>query len=951
MRRFLSVAFLILIQVSVVQAELDPRWKDLVQVVNKEIVLLEKSPMNARMELRLLELYTEKLKLVHEWNNHKFLEHVKNPKGENKPKEDFFQETQKHYQITKIYGFNILKKNPQHPYRHQFYMVMGLNSRDYGNDGLSEKLISNAVSLMQGLKGTKKHQAEAALAELHFNAKKFAESKYYYERVVKNTKDPWLTKHLINLAWCHIQLKNFDYAISLMKKAHALSSSSHYVKVADQVNETMITLLVLSGKPLDAMSFILNEEKKDPVPYLLTLARNSLDKGYIKETETILAKVENLVESSQWKKYKEDYLHASLDFYRSNNHFHNHLIASHKIASYYLEVESKPELKQDRKSEAIEKIRSAAGFLQVKVARDMKENESIYEPQEMKLVQGHFDQLVRLDIKNKSEYYYFKGESYYSVRNFKLAARAYQLAIAHAMKAKNIEDVKKPLNSLLALTAEKPFSEKKNKKYLAYAYTHHLRLWPRNEKSRIIYHKLFGLYQQDQEDKKAAGVLISYYKNYPEDAKVQQQLMAEVLNTYIEKKDTAKLNYWVQQMKKGFLGFDQETILKAEIALGNLLFLNSQNLAKDGQNKAAAEGFEKIYNDEKFSAKIRYQASYFLALSYMEMGQPQVSYKWLNLTQENVAPEDLLTHRKEIITLAERSYQLQDFKVSYAIAEGMLKKFCHKKDNEQQRFFEIGLMTALAEEEVKEAKELIKYQHTCLPNKDAIHVALAQIFQFYKNREELNQLSDLVRTYPSIELVSEYKETLQKWYWSINKHKKQIVLALSQLNDPEADRWVRELALFEEASREKHELDGFVIWTKTAFDPEEFNKTLEAYLVRYQEFKTKYHSVTETKQVDLAVASTRLFADLYSRLGVKLTALKPHGMEAQTMVEFQQAMKGLGDQFLTTSQRYENNLAKFLKDTEALSLVAQRSLYLPDVINPIMSHEGYTMDDGEGVLK
>jgi hypothetical protein len=136
-----------------------------------------------------------------------------------------------------------------------------------------------------------------------------------------------------------------------------------------------------------------------------------------------------------------------------------------------------------------------------------------------------------------------------------------------------------------------------------------------------------------------------------------------------------------------------------------------------------------------------------------------------------------------------------------------------------------------------------------------------------------------------------------------------------------------------------------VIWNKAQFDGDEFNKSLEAYLLKLQKFKESYQNLTSSTQVDLAILSTRVFSQAYLTVGERIQGLKPAGMDDQTVKEFQAAMKQLSAQFITASRQFEKQLDKALKEKETLAWGSRSIASVEEVENPVFSFfTGLTMD-------
>ncbi len=115
------------------------RWHELMGLVSTEMKILENAK-NKGPELyyRMLELHSEKLKLIHEKNNKAFMDKSKTA-NVSKQKESFFVETRNYYNLTKAFGNKLLKDYPSAQRRAEVLYAMGLNSRDYGVDNIADK--------------------------------------------------------------------------------------------------------------------------------------------------------------------------------------------------------------------------------------------------------------------------------------------------------------------------------------------------------------------------------------------------------------------------------------------------------------------------------------------------------------------------------------------------------------------------------------------------------------------------------------------------------------------------------------------------------------------------------------------------------------------------------------------------------------------------------------------
>jgi tetratricopeptide (TPR) repeat protein len=928
------------------------RWTELMKLVTTEMKILESARRKGPdMKYRMLELHSEILKLVHEKNNKEFL--AKTTAGERKPKEHYFSETRSYYSKTKEFGYNFLKEYPNTAHKPWVYFVLGLNSRDYGRDNLAEEYLLKTIALVNDPHNSLRHHAETALADHYYNEKNFKNAIHYYERAIKKSEDEWLTKHLFNLSWCYLKVHDFDKAIKAIQATYFKSKDKSYVNIRDQVLENIGSFYVYASRPLEGLEFYLKHEK-DPVPYLMPMGMKAMNKGHMKETEKIFATVQDLIHKHNWDKYQEQLFHSYLDFYNHYKRFPDHEKISGQLVKYYQKAEQfnktaekKKKLPVEMKEDAIEKMRTLAGFLQIKLAKDMKRDSSDFKEAELSLVLKFFEHLITLDHTKRIEYYYFRAETFYSVRRWKDAAPSYVEAITEARRVKDMKIGRKAFDSLLALTGMEVLPKEENKKFLIFAYSEHLAFWPRDERSEQIYPKLFAIYHEMHDDQKASQVLAVFNKHYPEHLKEQQTLMTKVFDHFIETKDTVKLSHWVHQMKAGFLSFSKETIDKAEITLGNILFIQYQDMAKKGDKAAAAKGFEEIYVHKLYTDKVKYQAAFFAAMVQLEMGEPVKGYHWLELAHARMTDEQWKERRDEELKLTERMYRLQDFVTSFNMTKLHLKKFCHLKDDIQSRFFEIGIMTSLVEENTSVAEGMLSSFKNCINKPELVGKGLTQIYQFLEKKGDFHGLRLFVKRHPVEPYITQYRYSLQKWYWEKSSLtlKESILTEFRELKNEETNRWLVEMNLFEKAKKDREALEAHVIWDKPVFDGDAFNKSVEAYLLKVQKFKNNYQSLTQSTQVDLAILSTKHFSQVYQIVGEKIQNLRPKGMDEQTTAALTGAMKNVGKELLGVSAQFEKNLAKALREKETLTHGSRSIASLENVENPVHSFfTGVTMD-------
>jgi len=195
------------------------RWNELMKLVNQEMRLLEKAKRKGvEIKYRMLELHSEKLKLLHEKNNREFMASAS--QGKKKDKESYFQETRAFYQQTKEFGQRILKEEGKNNRKAEILFALALNSRDYGRDQLTENYLLQVIQLVRDSSISLRHHAETALADFYYNEKRYPDAIRFYQNVINNQEDDWMTKHLFNLSWCYLKNRQFNEAIETIRKSY-----------------------------------------------------------------------------------------------------------------------------------------------------------------------------------------------------------------------------------------------------------------------------------------------------------------------------------------------------------------------------------------------------------------------------------------------------------------------------------------------------------------------------------------------------------------------------------------------------------------------------------------------------------------------------------------------------------------------------------------------------------
>jgi hypothetical protein len=919
------------------------RNRSLSTLINQEIKMLESvKKKSIEFQYRLLELYSERLKFIAERNNQDFL----SAENKSKVKEDFFFETRQYYTKAKLHGLTLVKEFSNTKLLPQIFFTLALNSRDFGRDKLTEELLLKAIKY-SSVNKTILHHAETALADFYYNEKKYPDAIHYYERSVQNKNDEWYTKNLANLSWCYFKNQQFEKAIVGIKEVFFLSQDKRYIDFADQSLDYLGSFLVYSGTPLEARDFYLQNVKR-PIRQIIDLATKSKNKGFQKETIAILEAGQRIISKDHLFEFQEDLLHVELDLFKELNNYVEFEKTSAKFVHYYKDSKENT----DKKLPAIhfdlviEKIKTLTSFLQVDLAKNISKTEASFQSDRLNTILNLFNHLIQLDTKNQAEYLYFSGESLFSVQKYEKAAIFYKSSILNANQSKNTELIKKSINSLLALTGLEVLTDDLNKSYLVFTYEEYLKHWPKEDKSKEIYPKLFNLYLLSKNDQASFETIKRFTKDFPHSLQEQRESLKSYLDYLIDAKKTDLLAFLLMDLKNGFLSFNHEFISKVELTLGDMLFLQYESLARNGESAKAIKGFESIYFNKIYPDNVKYRSALYISEVYLNLADTKNSLEWTFNSLTKMTREEVSSKRSSLLALSEKFYLMQDFNSSFKLSDHLLQFFCEKKDSLQKRFFEIGVMTSIADDSFKKGDDFVKNGTQCVADKIIISNAQNKLYLHLVKKEDYFGLRSFVKTLGITDFKENYLQQVRSWYWEMTHpdDKQHLLTFLKEERNVTSTKWVAEIGDFEKFLNEKGLLLEESIWGDKVFNPKEFNHKLSSYLKKVSEFTKKYSSFSKSDQNELLLKAFSQFSEFFSQVSFKISSLKMVAIPVEMKPDFDFEMNKIANEFTSASKKYDHQLSLIVQKIP-LSPVLRQISKLNNFENPVLSfNTGFFMD-------
>lgn len=892
----------------------EERWKALMDLVNKEIQTIKGNKYSGpELKHRLFELYSEKIKLIRQKENELFLK-----ANGKKKKEDSFKSSTEQFKTAEAYGISVIKKYPDYKKLNHIYYSLAMNSRDFDDSKRTEDFLKSAIQRSASDKEVL-YNSKVGLAEHYYNSKRYADAIVHYNDVLKNTENEWYAKHLFNAGWCHLKQRDFKSALNNLLSSFEASKRPKIVSMNDQVLNAAGLFFIQADQYLEGIRFY---QKNTPAPsfYLIQMAKYSTSKNNFNTTDDILLSALEDAKKRKDIQAQVDVHQTQLDIYRENK----------KIDLFYNTAESlktvflAQKLSADDQFTTTNKIKEFAGFLQVNLVKDKNKEKIDYNKSELKHIIAFFDILTVLDKKQTNLYHYYQAESFLSVHDFKGAFRYYQKSVLFSKKEKDNGDItRKSIEAILATLEHVKLKKSSENKIVTFAIKNYLIFYPKDEKSKTFYQKLFSIHFNKRQMKKALNTLVVYKHYYEEDIKVHREMLTQILEHRIEKKQTNKIAFWVNKIDNGYLKFDSEYIQKSIRILGSLLFEKYQALEKQGKIKEALAGYEAIFENKKYPKQTKAESAFAISLIMIQQNNSKDSKEWLDESLKMYDQSEIAKIAPSLLQLSKGQRLLQDFKNSSQIAENILQKYCDKNINEKQDALEIIVENSLVDQKNNvdlnaifnkykscginaetERKMVLKTFNHALFNNDTM-----LLLTLYSRYGEYAEISRLFNQYLSFE-IWEKEGSLATAFQQLGSN---VSTSDERLVKTEA-KFLKVKELIERIESMKTEV---VIDENSAFNEDSFNTNLE------EKFVSLNNYTEEAKKVLKEANLTESFL-IRNALRIKTKALSYslNNLKAHPSMD-----KAYADGFIGQMREFGMELGKkaFQLEIEARSVLTKNS--------------------------
>lgn len=941
-----------------VKIKLSKKWFQLTKLVDEEIKTIAKAGrLDAKLKYRLLELYAEKMALLKEKENKVFLAASAEDRKK-KGQSYYYRNSLALYKKSLQFGNQIIKEHPRFKDVSHIYYTLGINSRDYAKDNLTEKYLHLALGHIYSnttQSQALEHKIKTSLAEFYYNSKNYSRAISYYSDVLKNKEDSWYTKHMYNIGWCYFKVRNYDKAIELLKNSHYVgleskkANNGKYISMSDQVMMSIGLFYIYAKKEKEGVDFYV-KESESPVSDLIKMSKIASEHSGADKTKMIIKSALEVAKSHNVEKGHPEQVEvrlAELDLYRQFKDDDEYF----KTANALQELNQQKELEESDREVAVTKIKELVGLMQVKLNRNSKKEDISFNDVELKRIISYFDILYSVDNVNAASYRFYQGETLFSVSHFAKASEYYRNGLEDSKKKEQVskelqsqdkdkktlvfslpEELKlreKILNSLLATLAKSKYEKSVNKdtrdEYTIYAYTNYLNFWPKNETARQIYSKLFYLYLSLKKMDESIAVIDNYNAIYKEDIQIQRDMLTAVMDYYIKTRNSDQLAFWVGKLEKGHLSFDESKIEKATEVLGNILFEEYQKVEKEGKKEDAAKGYISLYEDKRYPKKVKARAALNASILFLELGTVPESYEWQIRAFNNFPKDEVLGQMSKVQALSQEYAVLQDFKHSAEISEYVLKNFCQDKISQRNFFYKNLITMRLLQEgdvndNLKTAQRSLNQYKNCGVSSKSIVEMENRLFSHSLKFAPFKTTKSLANIHKeNKEIQQAYLDTLPSRYWkakAVNNEdlQKSALLELAQVKHPheqkirQFEHW--ELMANQMLTRSLPEIE--------VFDANMFNQALEKKALELKALNDQAGALLKSAPPEILLGVYRLLSLNYENMGHQLVSYTPQGVPADFVKGFKGQMKNFAKSFQKEAKNYFR-LGKKAIDTHSLN--------------------------------
>ena len=932
------------------------RREQLIEIIDqelREVIRLNRQIGSKKpsLLLRMAELYLEKARLYLDKENMQWLS-LSPEEIAKKNKETFFKNSRKYFVAAQKTCYFILKRFGNFKGKADVYYILAYNAKEFQRPKKAKKFFQNAIQFSK--KGSyTKIKSKLALAEMLYNEKKYSSAIPLYEAALKRRDQKWWTKDAFNLAWCYFRVGKKSKAINLMSQIHKLSGNSSFVDVSDQVERDLAYFYSESGRTKDAFKFY-NKIGKDYSTNFLKVGKYLKNNGKFTSAEKAFIEAKKRTKNQSLKNQINNELLSLYDrFGKTSKHL--------EICLSLYESYKRGKLNEEQIENLKYHVSRMSAKLQRQVVSKVYRKQKGIKVRKAKLATQYFKILNGISGGTGHRSMFHAAETQYSVGDFNKAAELYNAAFEKAKLAKDSKIVSLSLDGLIASLGNPRISKATEKKYLGKAYAFYLKKNPRSKESFKIYQRLFKQQIDNKNIRSAEKTLLEFKFHFPAKRKIQEAMLARVIDYYKLKKDQKELKKWVDKINSGEFRVTKTFAKRLSSILLSIQFDKVQKLSSSGEKLKALKGYLTIYKDSTSSKDAKKNAAYNIGILFFDLGNKDKSYRWMKLALSQMSKSEVLEFENSFLKVASGLFNLRDLERSADIYEVTLEKLCRvKRFRNKTKFFKNATIIYLANNNSTKAKEMIKLGKKCNVKKGYLKILQFDLLSQYAKEERWSQFETLlislkkdVNNYPS--LIASYYKLLKIYQGRGGENDEtKIRSEIFKMYKESRRRGYRipleSLDIY--AKLKIEDLRGLVNRfnsQKLTFPEERYNQILKRKFSLIDKITNLSIQIIQIGSGEGLVEAYKILVESYKKLSSEINNFKPSNRSAQFVKSFRSSMEGIIGPVASKAKEFEEEAKSRIKNLNILS--SHNSYFLGDPNLPVApvyfnTTNGVLMDRG-----
>ncbi|HLW56039.1 MAG TPA: hypothetical protein VKY27_01560 [Bacteriovoracaceae bacterium] len=922
--RIAAISILLAGQLSWAQ-QIDSRRQQILKIVDEELNEVSRlaKQQNYRSPdtlFRIAELNLEKGRHWLDYENERYLK-LSPEQRRTVNRAQYFKNSTLFFKRANAAAQTVAKKFPNYKNIGEVYYILGSNYREMGDHKSAERFLNltvkhtNANSLIRA-------KAELTLADYHYNNRRYKQAIPLYERSISKINDKWWTKESFNLAWCYYRVKNYSKAISLMREIHQKSASDKYIDYRSEVNRDIGLFYAEANRLNEAIAFY-KSQRIDFTKQMLLIADKTMSDGQFKQSEMVLVEAE---------KYEKDVrkqaeiLMAQLQLYDRAKQDAKHLRVAEKLVSLsqgkYLTAEQNKVLvfQIDKKAAEIQKTVVSKTYAGVRKTQNLKADQAI----------KYFGLSALLNPKESPEKIFFQAETAYAASR---PRGSLDLYIASFDAAKKVNDQKiqaQAVEGMLSALAAKNLSKKVANRYYIPVYQRALSVDQRSARAKTIYEKLFNAQVEQKDFKGADETLTLFAKNFPQDFKIQEAMLAKIMDYHRANKEYDSVKAYVGRINSGEFKVSKKYADALRSLMTKIQIEGVQSSLDRGDKALALKGYHQIYESSESTPHAKANASYNLSALYYELGDANKSYLWSTVALNEMDHKDVVKFSGSFLTIASGLFARQHLSQSADLSHRLLAKTCRINSSNKPNFYKNAVFISLANKDIDKALEVRQQAKSCnIPDKVLKEVD----YELLKDLADSNRWSALEQIIGELE-----KDQLSSAQLIIPYEKlRERLLAAGNTSQAQAIE-NKQNSLYIRATRLKLDIPVEAIdlialrkipniqasaqrieQIKLSFPEASFNTALKSKLQALDALTAQVDAVAKTGSGKAIVASSKYLIKAYENVAKEVRDFVPPDKPKEYVDSFQKAMRDVWLPLTNHANKLKKDIAVTINKNSILS--------------------------------